>query len=436
MAAESRVGGGTGIEGGTGVEVGTGARSRAQSIPLQDFALALAVLVPDVFYYSEIAKPETTWAARLAVLGLALPEGAALVLRRRLPVTVFAVVWAVATAAVLLTRTDVLMFTPYFGLLLALYTVAEQRRRAVGLVALALSAVPAGLVVYDIVVRSAGPGHVFSASLGLAMFYVPLTIAAWGLARWGRAARAAAERDRRELAEAREAVRRERASIAHELHGIVSHAVVVMVMQAEEARSTVSTDPARADEALGHIENLGRSAMSELRRMLRLLRTAGISGGHAARRGPDDLEPLLADVRRAGVLVDLEVRGSVGTLDDSVGLTAYRCIQEALTNITKHAGPGTHAVVRITWSDVLLIEVVDDGGGRTFPLSGDLSTGHGLLGLAERVAVFGGELSAGPYPSAPYPSAPDRSAPHRAGFRVAATLPVAKAAEAGPPGGR
>lgn len=387
----------------------SGHRRRVQSTVLQDAALSLAVLVPDLFFFSEIAYPETGWPTRLQVVACSLPEAVALVFRRRRPAAVFAVVWAVATGAVLLTLGDVLVFTPYFGMLIALYAVAEQRRLPGALAALALACVPAALAIYLLVAREAAPGHEVSALLGSLLFYLPLTAAAWSLARWGRASRAAAEQDRRELAAAREAVARERGQIARELHDIVAQAVAVMVMRAEGARGAVATDPGRAAEALGHIEDLGRAAMADLRRMLRLLRAVDTPVADFGRRGLADLEPLLADVRRAGVLVDLEVHGTPAHVHDGVDLTAFRLVQEAVTNITKHAGPGTHAIVRITWSDTLAIEVVDDGLGQAPAASKDLSTGHGLLGLAERIAVFGGELTA---------------APHESGFRVAATLPV------------
>ncbi|MEV0534219.1 histidine kinase [Kitasatospora sp. NPDC050463] len=226
------------------------------------------------------------------------------------------------------------------------------------------------------------------------------------------------EHDRRDLTEARRAVVRERTRIARELHDIVANAVAVMVMRAEDARSTTPAEQTGTIEAFGHIEDVGRSAMTELRRMLRVLRSPDAPVEDIGRHGLADLQPRLEDGRRTGIGIDLDVRGTPLPLDDSVDRTAYRLVQEAVTNITKHAGPGSHAAVRITWSDALHIEVVDDGAGRTLAVRRDLSTGHGLIGLAERIAVFGGELTAGP---------------HRSGFRVAATLPISPTPGAGAP---
>lgn len=390
---------------------------RHRSVGLQDLALALAATVPDVFYFGNPAFPGTSWAEHAQVLALACVQAVALALRRRRPMAVFLVVWAVTTGACLLTLADALSFTPFFGLLLALYTVADTCRRPAAFTALALGLAATGLKTYYLVdlVPTTDSTSMLLSSLA---FYVLVTVSAWSLARWVRAGRIAAERDRRDLTEARRAVVRERTRIARELHDIVANAVAVMVMRAENARSTTPAEQTGTIEAFGHIEDVGRSAMTELRRMLRVLRSPDAPVEDIGRHGLADLQPMLEDGRRTGIRIDLDVRGTPLPLDDSVDRTAYRLVQEAVTNITKHAGPGSHAAVRITWSDALHIEVVDDGAGRTLALRRDLSTGHGLIGLAERIAVFGGELTAGP---------------HRAGFRVAATLPLSPTPAAGAP---
>ncbi|MGA5824022.1 sensor histidine kinase [Kitasatospora sp. NPDC094028] len=390
-----------------------------RSTRLQDAALALAVIVPEAFFFGDPVAPGTTWREQLELVALCLPEFLALLYRRRRPVPAFAVVWAVAVCADLLTITTDFQFTPYFGVLVALYTLARAGGRTTALAALAFALVPAGLAVWYTVEHLAAPGYRTAALIAGVAFYLPVTAATWGVGVWGRAVAEAAERDRRELARARWAVRHERTRIARELHDIVANAVAVMVLQAEAARAAGPALPAGACDALDRIEEVGRGAMGELRRLLRLLRTADatVESG-AGRRGLADLAALLEDVRQAGVVVDLEVHGTPAHLDDSVDLTAYRLVQEAVTNVTKHAGPGSRAVVRIDWSDVLGLEVVDDGAGR--PRTGPgraLSTGHGLLGLAERVALFGGELTVGPY---------------RDGFRVAATLPLSPAPDPAP----
>jgi signal transduction histidine kinase len=140
--------------------------------------------------------------------------------------------------------------------------------------------------------------------------------------------------------------------------------------------------------------------------MLHLLRTPNGQPEH----GLTDVDQLVDRVRRAGVPVRLEIDGEVGQVPPSLGLTAYRVVQESLTNIGKHAGPGTDAVVRLIWADDLLVQVSNDR--RTTPASTSaLSTGHGLLGLRERVARSGGCLDAGPTSGG--------------GFQVTATLPLA-----------
>ncbi|WP_051836979.1 sensor histidine kinase [Streptomyces sp. NRRL WC-3742] len=394
-----------------------------RSTRLQDAALALAVIVPEAFFFGAPVTPGADTRSRLELVAFCLPEFLALLYRRRWTVPAFAVVWTVAVSADLVTAITDFEFTPYFGMLVALYTVARQRGRAAALAALAFALVPAGLAIRYTVEHLASPGHRTAALIAGIAFYLPVTAAAWGIGVWSRAVAEAAARDRRELARARRAVAHERTRIARELHDIVANAVAVMVMQAEATRSTACVQPARTDASLARIEEVGRAAMAELRRLLRLLRTAESSleqdeqrdeqretEPDTARRGLADLATLLEDVRRAGVAVDLEVSGTPAHLDDSLDLTAYRLLQEAVTNVTKHAGPGSRAVVRIDWSEVLRLEVVDDGAGRSRRSAArGLSTGHGLLGLAERVALFGGELSAAPY---------------RSGFRVTATLPL------------
>ncbi|MFF4384677.1 sensor histidine kinase [Kitasatospora sp. NPDC001547] len=386
-------------------------RPRSRTVTAQDAALALAVTVPDAFFYATPLAPEVNGRDQLLLTAFALPEVVALTFRRRWPTAVFAVVWAAAVGAALLSLNSDFGFTPFFGLLIALYSVARLGERPVALTALVLTGLPVALGIWDPIATGAvRPDRQTALVISGIAFYLPITAVAWGAGRWIRSAAVAAERDQRELALARRAVRNERVQIARELHDIVANAVAVIVMRADTARSTAPTDPGRLAATLGDIEELGRNAMAELRRMLRLLRTADVPvAAGAGRRGLADLGLLLDDARRAGILIDLEVHGHPARLDDSVDLTAYRLVQEAVTNIIKHSGPGSHAAVRIRWSEVLALEVVDDGAGRRPEAPRELSTGHGLLGLAERIALFGGELTASPYLS---------------GFRVTATLPL------------
>ncbi|WP_344344137.1 sensor histidine kinase [Kitasatospora putterlickiae] len=386
---------------------------------MQDTAVAVMAVIPELLYFGTLIDPEADTRQRIGMLLLALAEALALVMRRRRPLAVFAVVWAIAFTSDLLSWANALDYTPCFGLYIALYTVASQYRLRVAATVLVAALVPMGMAIAETIGDYEGPQTVPVLVSNIA-FYVPATLVVWGFARWSLATRTAAARHREEVAEARLRVTQERVRIARELHDIVANAVAVIVMRAETARATALEDPARAD-AFAHIEALGRQTMAELRHMLRLLRSSEAAVEEGYTHGLGDLERLLADVRKAGVRISLEVRGTPVRIDDSVGQTAYRLIQEAATNITKHAGPGTRAVVRITWDQALLIEVVDDGAGR--PPDGEsevgrgLSTGHGLLGLRERVALYGGLLSAEPYGP---------------GFRVAAALPVSTASGAAP----
>ncbi|MFF2658620.1 sensor histidine kinase [Kitasatospora sp. NPDC058032] len=396
-----------------------GAARWLRSVWLQDTALAVAAVIPELFYFGTLIAPWADWQQRMWMLLLALAEVLALVVRRRRPLAVFATVWVIAVTSDLLSWANTVDYTPCFGLLIALYTVAAQYRRPVALGVLVASLIPMGMAIAETIGDYEGPltTPVLVANIA---FYAPVTLVVWGFARWSLATRTEAERHRQEVAEARLRVTQERVRIARELHDIVANAVAVIVMRAETARATALEDPA-CSEAFAHIEDLGRSTMAELRHMLRLLRGSDAATEDGYSHGLGDLEQLLADVRKAGVRIALEIRGTPLRVDDSVGQTAYRLVQEAATNITKHAGPGTRAVVRITWDRALLIEVVDDGAGR--PPDGEreegreLSTGHGLLGLRERVALYGGLLSAAPYGP---------------GFRVAAALPVSTAAGPAP----
>jgi signal transduction histidine kinase len=219
----------------------------------------------------------------------------------------------------------------------------------------------------------------------------------------------------------REAVAEERRRIAREMHDIVAHSVSVMVVQAGGARRILDRDVRRAVEAAGRIEDTGRAALLEMRRLLGIL-SAGEDGAHHAPQPTlDALEALVAGARTAGLPVALRIEGERGALPPGVDLAAYRVIQEAITNALKHAGAApTDVCVRYGADDVEL-EVADRGPGHRLarrrgeaqPLAGG---GHGLVGVRERVRVFGGELSTGPRPGG--------------GFAVWARIPLYT--EAGP----
>jgi signal transduction histidine kinase len=224
----------------------------------------------------------------------------------------------------------------------------------------------------------------------------------------GSSVRARTMRARRERESSlRAAVAEERGRIARELHDVVGHAVTVMIVQAEGARRLLTRRPDRAAEALLAISATGNDALAELRHLLAVL--AG--GGGREEVEPDAglawLEPLLERMRGLGMAVELQRRGEPWPLQRGLDLTAYRIIQEALTNVLKHVGP-TRADVRLDYApDHLAIEVADRGPARNVP--GERA-GRGLLGMRERVAAYGGELDAGPRPGG--------------GFRVRALLPL------------
>jgi signal transduction histidine kinase len=239
---------------------------------------------------------------------------------------------------------------------------------------------------------------------------------------------------RRAAAEAAAATERalaaERARIARELHDVVTHNVSVMVVQAGAARKIMATSPADAEDSLLAVESTGREAMTELRNLLGLLSPAGAStvgagsvaparprpvGGRSAALNPQpglsELDALIGRVSAAGLPVKLQITGKPRLLSPGADLAAFRVVQEGLTNVLRHAGPAA-ATVGVEWGDELVITVSDDGGGSasgdgsgaadrdgTGPATdGNGAAGRGLLGLRERLALYGGELTAGRQP--------------------------------------
>jgi signal transduction histidine kinase len=197
-------------------------------------------------------------------------------------------------------------------------------------------------------------------------------------------------RERQE--EARRAVAEERARLARELHDVVAHAVSMVVVQAE-AGAAAGGPPERVVEAFDAIADTGRSALAELRRLLGVLRSPDEAAPRLPQPGVGELGPLVESVRRAGLPVDLRVEGEQRPLPAGVDLSAYRIVQEALTNSVKHAGAARAAVLVRYGEQDLQLEVLDDGRG---PRPGTAAAGHGLDGMRERAALLGGDLSAGP----------------------------------------
>jgi signal transduction histidine kinase len=214
--------------------------------------------------------------------------------------------------------------------------------------------------------------------------------------------RVVGERERRaQLAErerdvaAREAVVEERARIARELHDAIAHNVSMMVVQAGAERRVIDQERGSTREVLETIERIGRDALTEMRRLVGMLRSDS-ADELAPQPGLSDLPTLVAQVREAGLPVELEREGEPRELPVGIELSAYRIVQEALTNALKHAGEA-RATVRVRYgADSLELEIVDDGPGGHAPVA---SGGHGLAGMRERVALYGGRLDAGRRPS-------------------------------------
>jgi signal transduction histidine kinase len=213
-----------------------------------------------------------------------------------------------------------------------------------------------------------------------------------------------AERER-DLA-AREAVVEERARIARELHDAIAHNVSMMVVQAGAERRVLDEEKGSTHEVLETIERIGRGALTEMRRLVGMLRSDA-ADPLSPQPGLDDLPMLVTQVRDAGLDVGLLVEGERRELPVGIELSAYRIVQEALTNALKHAGDARAAVNVRYGPDSLELEILDDGAGSAVPIA---SGGHGLVGMRERVALYGGRLDAGRRPSG--------------GFAVRVVLPI------------
>jgi signal transduction histidine kinase len=281
----------------------------------------------------------------------------------------------------------------------------EERRQA--LLGLAIADVGVFIVFWNDPDRVSGD-LVFSP-----MLFTIVWLFAFGLSRKLEQARMAEERaaslERQRAEEARAAVAEERARIARELHDVVGHAVSVMTVQASGVRRLLKPDQEREREALQVVEQTGREALAEMRRLVGVLRRPEEAPALAPQPSLQYVDRLVEQARDAGLPVQVEIEGDPAELPAGVDLTAYRLVQEALTNTVKHA-EATRAEVVIRYGDgVVELLVSDDGRG--FSDGKAESGGHGLVGMRERVAVYGGELEAGPVPGG--------------GYRLRARLPLA-----------
>jgi signal transduction histidine kinase len=334
------------------------------------------------------APSSSLWFSVPAVAVLVLP----LVLRRRFPFAGPATYWFLASALSFVDGTLI----PFIGSLgvvglaaaFLLGNVRDDMKAGIGLV------IVLGCIV---IVVSNIPGSQSASDL----VFIPLRfVAAWigGYALRERAEQAEAAEMRATLAErereaaARVAVAEERARIARELHDIVAHAVSVMVLQVGAVSHKLP--PGEDKEALGRVERAGRTALGEMRRLLGAMRSDGDGLELAPQPGLDGLDSLLEDVGRAGLPVHLYVDGDPIQLPRAIDLSAYRIVQEGLTNSLKHARASRADVTVRYRPDELELEVVDDGGG----VAKSDGLGHGLVGIRERVKIYGGEMNAGSAP--------------------------------------
>jgi signal transduction histidine kinase len=363
--------------------------------------LVVAVLVGALMQFEIVHEQLTPYAVSVPVFAA---TAALVVLRRRWPV---AAVWIGVAGGIVETAAGVPLhkpFSPMIVLFLVLYSLGlyEPARRALPAFALAL----AGTFVQIVMAKANGERYdVTDFGFIGALMLAPLLV---GMAIRTRAheARELTRRAERLEREQLAAVAEERARIARELHDVIAHSVSVMVVQAGAAEEVLTRSPARAVDPIRAVQETGRQALVEMSRLVGLLREDGEELGLAPQPGIDALGALLAQVRDSGLPVELRVDGERRPLPLAVELSAYRIVQEALTNALKHAGEA-RAEVRLRYRpEAFEVEIVDDGGGDGTGHVG----GHGLAGMRERVSVFGGEFAAGRR--------------HEGGFRVRALLPL------------
>ncbi len=355
--------------------------SRPQKI---DAAMAAALLVLGVA--EALARDDT-----LGWLVSAVVNAAAVCFRRRQPVVALLAV-VVVQAVVHDATYDTDPLSPFLAELILLFTVGYERQALLGL---------AAAVVY--VAIDYGSGRIQQVSQGAAQ--IGFYLLAWG---GGRIVHGQETRRRAaevQVVRAEEHVAEERARIARELHDAVAHSVSVMVLQVGAVRRLLGDERSREREVLAGVEELGRQAVGELHTMLGILRRADAGTELAPQPSLRRVSELVEQVRSAGLDPSLSVSGSAD-LAPGLDMSAYRIVQEALTNALRHA-PGSRVSVRVQYGRDLVLEVVDEGAknGHAAPPG----SGHGLVGMRERAALYGGSLEAGP---------------RDGGFAVRAVLPL------------
>ncbi len=341
-------------------------------------------------------------------IALALAQTLPLAVRRRYPTTVLL---AISTAFVVDRSLGYPSSLAVFGLMFAFHAVGSElpRRKAqvVGWTAIAV------LVLFTV----SGAFFTEQVNVGTVLIMVIFTGFPFLLGREvhdrrAESAHLEAQAIRMELerdAQARRAVREERERIARELHDIVAHEMTVMTLQSAAAKRLIGRDPGRARQALDAAETAGHEGLAEMRRLLGLLRSDD-AASLAPQPGVDRIPDLVQQTTEAGKATTYRVEGEPFTLPPGIDLNAYRIVQEALTNVLRHAGPDASARVVLRYeTDHLGVVVDDDGRGLAADPNG-VGSGHGLVGMRERIAMLGGRLDAGPRPGG--------------GYRVHARIPV------------
>ncbi len=365
-----------------------------------DAALAAAIAVVQVVGTYLAGRHQTDRESFDAVAGLLLVAGpAALVVRRRYPVPVY-------LTAFVTTLTYTALGYPrgpiFFALIVSFLTAAVVGHRVVAWSVLGIGYLSFLLV--DIVfLDEPGPGWV--PAVGLAAWLIVLAAAGEGI-RIRRARVEEAARTREE--EARRRASEERLRIARELHDVLAHNISLINVQAGVALHLIDQQPEQARSALAAIKQASKEALSELRSVLDVLRQVDEQEPRAPAPGLKDLDALVSKATAAGLEVRVEISGTPQPLPSGVDLAAYRIVQEALTNVVRHAGPAA-ATVRVAYSEAgVTLQVEDDGLGSTGTQTSN--GGNGIAGMRERVAALGGRFEAGPR--------------DEGGFRVRAQLPV------------
>lgn len=377
-----------------------------------------AVFLFGISLVGEVARREARGTDSPAVIvPIVLLLCLVIALRRRMPEKMLLLTIGLGLAQVAL---DVETTAADFAMLVIVYTVAATGARWASWLALAvgLCAAPTAQLRWPNE-HSSGLGNLAT----MVFMTVPFALA-WVLGDSIRTRRAyfaqleerAARLEKEREAQAKVAVAAERARIARELHDVVAHNVSVMVVQADGAAYVLDAAPDQAKKALETISSTGRQALAEMRRLLGVLRTGEHKevGEYVPQPDVEQIDDLVEQCRTSGLPVDFKVEGTPRPLPSGVELTAYRIVQEALTNTRKHGGPNTGASVRLVYfDDGLGLLVEDDGKGAPHELyeeGGADGQGHGLIGMRERVGMVGGTLDAGPRPGG--------------GFRISALLPL------------